>query len=448
MKKIIHYSKLVVNPENYRFDPVENQEEAIDLILEEKGSEILNLAKHILENGLDEAKDLRVLETNPEVYRVLDGNRRVTALKCLHDPSLVKNGKLNKAFQTLLKTKKHLPTNVQCFVYKEENLAAQWIKLDHTGKNEGVGQDSWGSAEKERFAYKFEGKISPAMQAVSAVEAELNKKVDTKKLKVSTINRILSNPESRSYLGVNVSGGNLIFTADKEESIARLDKLFSKVIQDNITVAKVYHTPQTIKFIRELFGDKPNTSAQPVPPSQDSVVVAKNNGKRSNPKSITRRYLIPKTCILKINETKINNIYRELRDDLLLDDTKQSVPNAVGVLFRVFLEINIDYFLEKEGRAAKPEDTINFKINSMVAIFKSKNIADEKKLKSIKKVASSRNSSTNSDLLSIENFHQYVHSYKEQPTSSALKLKWDNLQEFFEILWSYLENKNQPKGND
>lgn len=80
MKKIIHYSKLVVNPENYRFDPVENQEEAIDLILEEKGSEILNLAKHILENGLDEAKDLRVLETNPEVYRVLDGNRRVTAL--------------------------------------------------------------------------------------------------------------------------------------------------------------------------------------------------------------------------------------------------------------------------------------------------------------------------------------------------------------------------------
>ena len=84
----------------------------------------------------------------------------------------------------------------------------------------------------------------------------------------------------------------------------------------------------------------------------------------------------------------------------------------------------------------------------MVAIFKSKNIADEKKLKSIKKVASSRNSSTNSDLLSIENFHQYVHSYKEQPTSSALKLKWDNLQEFFEILWSYLENKNQPKGND
>ena len=65
MKKNIHYSQLVVNPENYRFDPVENQEEAIDLMLEEKGVEVLNLAKHILENGLDEAKDFRVLKIKP-----------------------------------------------------------------------------------------------------------------------------------------------------------------------------------------------------------------------------------------------------------------------------------------------------------------------------------------------------------------------------------------------
>jgi hypothetical protein len=36
-----------------------------------------------------------------------------------------------------------------------------------------------------------------------------------------------------------------------------------------------------------------------------------------------------------------------LRDNLLINDTNNSVPNAVGVLFRVFLEISIDYFWEK-----------------------------------------------------------------------------------------------------
>ncbi len=42
----------------------------------------------------------------------------------------------------------------------------------------------------DRFGYKFEGKISPAMQALTLVEREKNKKFDTKKLKISTINRI------------------------------------------------------------------------------------------------------------------------------------------------------------------------------------------------------------------------------------------------------------------
>ena len=31
-----------------------------------------------------------------------------------------------------------------------------------------------------------------------------------------------------------------------------MDKLFDKVIQDNVTVASVYHTPQTIEFMKEL----------------------------------------------------------------------------------------------------------------------------------------------------------------------------------------------------
>ena len=127
MKKPIHYTKLIVNPENYRFDPVENQEEAIDLMLEEKGSEIVNLAKHILEHGLDEAKDFRVLEVKSGKYLVLDGNRRTTAIKCLHDQSFIKDEKIKKAFQNLAKTKKVAPKNIQSFVYADEKSAAKWI---------------------------------------------------------------------------------------------------------------------------------------------------------------------------------------------------------------------------------------------------------------------------------------------------------------------------------
>ncbi|MFA6992158.1 MAG: hypothetical protein WC269_02650, partial [Candidatus Gracilibacteria bacterium] len=63
---------------------------------------------------------------------------------------------------------------------------------------------------------------------------------------------------------------------------------------------------------------------------------------------------------------------------------------------------------------------------------------DKKKFNSINKVGSSTGAKS---YLSIENFHEYVHSGTVQPSSSELKTKWDNLQEFFEILWESLKPK-------
>src|SRR3989339_499672 len=138
----------------------------------------------------------------------------------------------------------------------------------------------------------------------------------------------------------------------------------------------------------------------------------------------------------KIDSRSLNNIYRELKNDLLLDDSLRAVPNAVGVLFRVFLEISIDCFWEKNGFTFKTDTKLAGKI-TLAADFMEKNkIAETKQLKNIRTVATDKN-----NLLAIENFHSYVHSYKSQPTSSTLKLKWDNLQEFFEILWSSLKSK-------
>src|SRR3989344_2436517 len=155
MKKDIDIEKLIVNHENYRFDPVDKPGEAVDLMLEEKGEEIFNLAKHIFENGLDSAKDTRVFEIKKDLFIVLDGNRRVTAIKCMHDPALVKDGVLRNRFLTLIKGQGHIPDKVNCHVYANEKDAAEWIKLDHTGKNNGVGQDPWEPAGKDRFDYKF-----------------------------------------------------------------------------------------------------------------------------------------------------------------------------------------------------------------------------------------------------------------------------------------------------
>lgn len=442
MKKAINYSKLVVNPENYRFDPVDSQEEAIDLMINQKGKEIFNLAKHIVENGLDPAKDFRVREVDKNNYIVLDGNRRATALKCLHNPSLIKDAKLRKSFESL-SLGKTIQSEVSSYVYLTEEDAAKWIKLDHTGKNDGAGQDSWGSAEVDRFGYRFEGKISPAMQIVDMVEKETGNKIDTSKLKVSTINRILSNPESRSILGIDVKKGLVETVLPQEEVVANSQKLFDKVIKEDVKVDEVYNKEKSINFMLALFG-KESDQKEPVaeeaepkesePPTEEIITP-----KKSSPKTTSRMHLIPNSCVIEIDNRqapKINNIYRELKNDLLLDDSPQAVPNAVGVLFRVFLEISLDYYtLKKEAYTFKRNDSINTKVARVVSTMTSKGY-DAKIFTEIKKVGSA---STSASYLSIENFHEYVHSSRVQATPSDLKLKWDNLQSFFEALWASIK---------
>src|SRR6266481_9128051 len=424
MNKDIDVDKLVVNQENYRFDPVDKPAEAIDLMLEEKGEEVFNLAKHIYAHGLDKAKYSRVLELKKGLYLVLDGNRRVTAIKCLHDPALVKDASLRSRFVNLLKGDGNVPKKVNCYVYSTEEEAAEWIKLDHTGKNGGIGQDAWEPAGKDRFDYKFSGKTSPAMQAVNLLAQETKQSIDTKALKISTVSRILSSPESRSYLGIDVKGGQLVLTAEKKEALARLDKLFNKIIIDDVAVKEVYHTIDSAKFVRGLFGDKPKKLGTVIPVSPKGRTSAARKP-QSLPKSSARTTLIPSSCIMRIPEKKINNIYHELREVPLADAT-----NAIAVLFRVFLETSLDCYADKKGLTFGPKVKLAGKITKIADALQKANTATSAQLTNIRKVATNGNS-----VLGIEYFHEYVHSFTAQPAPVDLIYKWDNLQEFFEVLW-------------
>lgn len=439
MRKTIEINSLVVNPENYRFDPVETQSQAIDLMLEEKGNEIFNMAKHIVENGLDEAKNLRVTEIKKDLYKVLEGNRRITAIKCLSDPSLIKSDSLKNKFTKFIeetkKEGKSIPIRVNCFVYKTEEEASIWIKLDHTGKNEGIGLDVWGVKEKNRFDYKFGGKLSPAMQAVKLYEEITKSTIDNpNKLKLSTINRILYNTEARSYMGLGMANEEIYPITSLKEVGERLDKLFNKMILENISVKELYDSNLIVRFMKRLYGEKPKPSKKPVKtPSRTTKKTKKKLNKRL-PKSNERNILIPNTCDLEIREKKINNIYHELME-IPLDYT-----NAVGVLFRVFLETSLDCYGEKYGMHFDIRRGISGKITKITEDLEKRDIANSNQLKNIKNVATKRNS-----ILSIENFHEYVHSFKNQPIPIDLIYIWDNLQEFFEILWEEVAKKEEKR---
>ncbi len=95
--RTIKLTSLFVNTENYRFEPLSSQKEAIDKMIEDQGDKLYSLVDDIVTNGLSPV-DLIIVTPNEDSnkYVVLEGNRRITSLKLLNLKSASNlNGNLN-----------------------------------------------------------------------------------------------------------------------------------------------------------------------------------------------------------------------------------------------------------------------------------------------------------------------------------------------------------------
>jgi hypothetical protein len=67
---------LLLNGENYRFETVAGQKEAIDKMIEDQKEKLFNLAEHIAVNGLNPNDRIQVVRSSHDrkKYIVLEGN--------------------------------------------------------------------------------------------------------------------------------------------------------------------------------------------------------------------------------------------------------------------------------------------------------------------------------------------------------------------------------------
>lgn len=142
--KSISISNLIINPDNDRFESVENEKQAIDIMLTKLGDKIYYIAIHILENGLS-PKPFYVMPSKKsnKKFLVKEGNRRTTALKLMANPKLIdskKHASLKNRFFKLHERFMETPIRkIMCYIYDDVEEADKWVRLEHTGEQNGVG---------------------------------------------------------------------------------------------------------------------------------------------------------------------------------------------------------------------------------------------------------------------------------------------------------------------
>jgi hypothetical protein len=131
-------------------------------------------------------------------YTVVEGNRRICAIKLLNDPDLAPP-EHRKRFKKLAE-KWRETKSLDVIVFASRDVAKPWLERLHEGEKDGVGRKAWNPQQKERFTGN--SKNAQAMRLFDlAVKEGWVDKDETDGL-LTTVQRFINNPVFRNQLGI------------------------------------------------------------------------------------------------------------------------------------------------------------------------------------------------------------------------------------------------------
>ncbi|WP_418004403.1 hypothetical protein ACNO8X_04940 [Mycobacterium sp. PDNC021] len=149
---VLSWADLVLDEENPRLEEGgETTRESINALIELEPTKQINIARDIAESGTLNPFELPGVILEAGVYIVVEGNRRVAALKMLKSPELIDDQRIRRRVEAIISANGDGPNDVACSLFENRESARRWIELRHTGENEGRGLSPWTTDMSERF---------------------------------------------------------------------------------------------------------------------------------------------------------------------------------------------------------------------------------------------------------------------------------------------------------
>jgi hypothetical protein len=438
-------AELELDLENYRTGTQDTVRDAIKAMAADQGPKLGRLGADILKRGLNPLKRLMVtpLENDENRFRVLEGNRRVTAMKLIQTPALAEKTKLHTTFKRLNKQKSSLPKIIKCVILTPEE-GFIWREREHNVGLNGVGTEQWSSSARMRAAAD-QGKKAYAHDVLElalsnpSLSAQARTKIESHKFKITNLNRLLESTEIRKELGLDTSGTQLQSSASKPW----LNEVLTKVVEiiateknldgKPFTVKNIYDQSAQVKFLKGVSKSASSTkSSVPVwtvgadPEAGAGGGKPKKKAKKPNPSSADRKTLIPDSSETIAATGRANDIYLELRSLKL-----SAYANAAAILFRVFIEFSVDHFIKKNPVGIGVDKELKKKIAAVSQFMETNSILTKKELVVINNMVG-----TLGELVSTVTLNSYVHSDKLFPSPQELKISWDRIEHFLVKAWA------------
>jgi hypothetical protein len=341
-------SRLHLNPQNPRHKPIEDEADIIaELYRREK---VLELLQEIATRGLLSPIERIGVVDLPEVpghYLVVEGNRRVCALKLLADARKAPTAAARKTLDALAEQMK-APRALSVVKFRDMEAADPWIDLRHLGEQDGRGTRKWNSAQKARRAGGAAAN-SLALQVLDRASAGgWISTTEREAIAITTLTRYLSNPVVRDALGLG-DPKRLEFTYEPAE----VDAALKTFVRDGLRATDESDphalSSRSRKSDRETYGRSLRTRdvspktpldapIEPPPVSRSAAPADKKLRHRSN---ADRRRLLEGAAL----STK-DKVVRNLVDELRVDTSGHEF--TVNYLLRALIERSLILYAKRQ----------------------------------------------------------------------------------------------------
>ncbi len=349
--KSLSVGSLLLDTLNPRNPPVDAQDEAFDALIAEQGSKLVALMKDIATRGMSPTDRLLVVQDGRR-YVVVEGNRRVAALKILDNPDLAAGTPIARQARRLSDGRAVRVSKVDCAIAADREEARPWIRLRHDGESEGAGTVRWGGRQRARFGSDATSQSSVGNAFLDAIELGypdddevlgLARQVGSERL--TTLGRLVQGPAFRKHAGFVVEGGEVKF----HYGVREMRSLVLRLLGDLATtygVTQLKSADQRKEYVSSLPTLDPATRTDEALPLADAPADEEAPAPQPKPKPKPRTR--PEKLFKDLTLDQLGNRIPGLLDELQRMKV-EDFPNAANVLVRVLLDISIDQAIKQHG---------------------------------------------------------------------------------------------------
>ncbi len=390
---------------------------------------------------------------------VMDGNRRVAAMKLLDDIGLCPSelSGVAKSIENLSRRhKKKLSSKVDCYVSEDEDAIAKHLMVTHNGQQGGLGQVPWNSLLQAIFS-KNNNVRSTSAAAYRLLElAQTYGYQINEDYPITTLGRfpIKSFCQQIGITYPTSLNKSLEVKSKKQNAVDALLEFVSDVGEKRISVSTSSDKPSARekeyrdKYLEDLVSkhsSKPNTEKSGGKRGEsdtEKLTDGKDSNEKPTPKptpkpTYTRKKFIPakRFTTVPINYTKEYNIFADMAKL-----KSEECPVACIVMLRVFFEATLKKTIETIGgiwRAsdlAKNTEFLAYRLFELNAI--NKPLRDK-----VVKISGKEQTLSNA-FFSVKTIQAMLHSEHFHPDKKSVNHFWDDLDQFLSTCWGMVSKND------